>query len=109
MLVRLKQKSQVDRERGKEKWWQEKKLDKDERYNIEINHRSRGAMKTQTDREDKRAFKCKTDGENGGKQKKASEGAYYVAVLLWCDSKLKRLSTHYSSDLGGQLEESSIN
>lgn len=66
-------------------------------------------MKTQTDREDKRASKCKTDGDKGGKQKKASGGAYYMAILLWCDSELKRLSIHYSSDLGGQLEESSIN
>lgn len=47
----------------------------------------------------------------GGKQReKASGGEYYMAVtLLRCGSEWEWLSTHYSSDLGGQLEESSIN
>lgn len=46
----------------------------------------------------------------GEQEKKASGGAYYMAVtLLWCSSEWERLSTHYSSDLGGQLEESNIN
>lgn len=47
----------------------------------------------------------------GGKQReKASGGEYYTAVtLLRCGSEREWLSTHYSSDLGGQLEESSIN
>lgn len=56
-------------------------------------------------------FQCNTDEENrGGTGKKASGVAYYMAVtLLWCSSEWERLSTHYSSDLGGQLEESNIN
>lgn len=46
----------------------------------------------------------------GGNGEKASRGAYYMAVtLLWSSSEQERLSTHYSSDLGGQLEESNIN
>lgn len=48
--------------------------------------------------------------KQGGNGRKASGGAYYMAVtLLWCSSEQERLSTHYFNDLGGQLEESNIN
>lgn len=49
-------------------------------------------------------------GKQEKQSEKASREACYTAVTpLWCSSKWERLSTHYSSDLGGQLEESSIN
>lgn len=53
-------------------------------------------------------------GRKRGKQEKRRErtsgGAYYTAVTpLRCSSEWEELSTHYSTDLGGQLEESSIN
>lgn len=66
-------------------------------------------------REDERESlnKRQTERERGKQEKqreRASGGAYYTAVTpLWCSSKWEKLSTHYSSDLGGQLEESSIN
>lgn len=68
-----------------------------------------------TDRGWEREFKWGTDREGKRKLKKkrrerASGGTYYTAVTpLQCGSEWERLSTHYSSDLGGQSEESSIN
>ena len=69
----------------------------------------------QTDRGWEREFKWGTDREGKRKQKKkrserASGGTYYTAVTpLQCGGEWERLSTHYSTDLGGQSEESSIN
>lgn len=52
----------------------------------------------------------RTDRKEKKPRERASGGAYYRAVTpLRCGSEWERLSTHYSSDLGGQLEESSIN
>ena len=68
----------------------------------------------QTAREDKRESlkdrQTEGKGETGKTERKNLGGAYYMAVTpLWCGSEWEELSTHYSSDLGGQLEESSIN
>ena len=58
-----------------------------------------------------REFKRETDREKQEKpRERTSGGAYYTAVTpLRCSREWEELSTHYSSDLGGQLEESSIN
>ena len=94
-------------------------MDGDERQR---EHRRRGRADEgerrkdrRTDRGWEREFKWGTDREGKRKQKKkrrerASGGTYYTAVTpLQCGSEWERLSTHYSSDLGGQSEESSIN
>ena len=45
-----------------------------------------------------------------GKEKSGLREVYYAAVTpLRCSSEWERLSTLYSTDLGGHLEESSIN
>lgn len=90
-------------------------MDEDERHRTQEERERADEGERQTAREDERKSlnKRQTERETGKQEKqreRASGGAYYTAVTpLWCCSEWERLSTHYSSDLGGQLEESSIN